>query len=311
MKIKNEEVSIKIGNKTKTFTNLITNSYLDLFADSFLNFKDKNLPYCLVNFTKNNMNIDESSTEMQYDTILEADFASNIEVLTSSNIINKYFYQNPLADYPYLEDFKGQQIKQLGFANWDNTKQDYVLYAYLDVSKYNIIIQDKQPVIISRVDKISSDMQFYANNSKLKAPYHLTGRGLLEIMGMEYQTIIPKLHSIGFGVLPYKFVKEYLVEDLTISKGKTGIINIAEDFYNYKNNDLYPREDLYPSEDLYPQTPTANLLIYKFKMYRIFYPDPLQDEYELQDTGMYYTQYRELKDSEYGKFNLSIKYERG
>lgn len=311
MKIKNEEVSIKIGNKIKTFTNLIMNSYLDLFADSFLDFKQKNLPYCLVNFTKNNMNIDENSTEMQYDTILEADFASNIEILTGSNIVNKYFYKDPVASYPYLEDFQGQQIRQLGFANWDNTKQDYVLYAYLDVSKYNIIIQDSQPVTISRVDKISSDMQFWANSKRLKAPYHLTGRGFLELLGMDYQTIIPKLHSIGFGVLPYRFVNEYLAEDLTISKGETGIVNITEDFYNYKNNDLYPREDLYPRDDLYPQTPTANLLMYKFKMYKIVYPDPSSDEYELEDTGLYYIQYRELRDNEYGKLNLKIKYERG
>lgn len=311
MKIKNEEVSIKIGNKTKTFKNLIMNSYLNLFADSFLDFKYKNLPYCLVNFTKNNMNINENSTEMQYDTILEADFASNIEVLTGNNIINKYFYKNPVAGYDYLEDFQGQQIIQLGFANYDYLAEKYVLYAYLDVSKYNIIIQDNQPVTISRTDKISSDMNFYASNSKLKAPYHLTGRGLLELQGMEYQTIIPKLHSVGFGVLPYKFVKEYLVENLTISRGNTGIVNIEEDFYNYKNNDLYPREDLYPSEDLYPRTPTANLLMYKFKMYEEVLDNPETGEMHLEDTGMYYIQYRELKDNEYGKLNLSIKYERG
>lgn len=311
MKIKNEEVSIKIGNKTKTFKNLILNSYLDLFANSFLDFKEKNLPYCFVNFTKFNFEINKSSQEMQYDTILSADFASNIEVLTGSNIINKYFYKDPVAGYDYLEDFAGKQIKEIGFGNWDSIKQNYVLYAYLDVSKYNIIIQDNQPVIISRVDKISSDMQFWSNNAKIKAPYHLTGRGMIELLGMEYQTIIPKLYSVGFGVLPYKFVNEYLAEDLTISKGETGIVNITEDFYNYKNDDLYPREDLYPRDDLYPQTPTANLLIYKFKMYKVVYPNPESEESELEDTGLYYTQYRELKDSEYGKSNLSIKYERG
>ena len=311
MKIKNEEVSIKIANKTKTFKNLILNSYLDLFADSFLNFKDKNLPYCLVNFTKNNININENSSEMQYDTILEADFASNIEVLTGNNIINKYFYNNPVAGYDYLEDFQGQQIRQLGFANYNNVEGKYILYAYLDVSKYNIVVQDNQPITISRVDKISSDMSFWSNSIKIKAPYHLTTRGLLEVQGMEYQTIVPKLYSVGFGVLPYKFANEYLAENLTILKKDVGIINISEDFYNYKNNDLYPREDLYPCADLYPRTPTANLLMYKFKMYKIIYSDPSSEEYELQDTGMYYTQYRELKNNEYGKLNLSIKYERG
>ena len=309
MKIKNEEVSIKIGNKTKTFTNLILNSYLDLFADSFLSFKEKNLPYCFVNFTKENTDIDENSAEMQYDTILEADFASNIEILTGSNIVNKYFYKDPVASYPYLEDFQGQQIRQLGFANWDNTKQDYVLYAYLDVSKYNIIIQGSQPVTISRVDKISSDMQFWANSKRLKAPYHLTGRGLLELLGMEYQTIIPKLYSVGFGVLPYKFIDEYLVEDLDIEKTGTGEITVNGINGNFAKNDLYPSPDLYPRPDLYPQTPTANLLIYKFKMYREVYEDPMLPPV-LEDTGLYYVQYKKI--TRFGLIeNLKIKYERG
>lgn len=311
MKIENEEVSIRIGNKTKTFKNLILNSYLDLFADSFLDFKQKNLPYCLINFTKNNMDIDENSTEMQYDTILEADFASNIEVLTGSNIVNKYFYKDPVAGMDYLEDFEGQTIKELGFANYDYNSNKYILYAFLDVSKYEITIQNSQPVTISRVDKISSDMKFWANNPKLKAPYHLTTRGLIETIGMEYQTTIPKLYSIGFGVLPYSFIEEYLVENLTIQKGETGIINISNNFYNYPKEDLYPRADLYPKEDLYLQTPTANLLIYKFKMYKKVYPNPESDDYELEDTEMYYSQFKKFEKSEYGKINLSIKYERG
>ena len=41
MKIKNESVTIKIGNKERSFHNLILNSYIDLFADSFLKFKNK------------------------------------------------------------------------------------------------------------------------------------------------------------------------------------------------------------------------------------------------------------------------------
>ena len=311
MKIENEEVSIKIGNKTKTFKNLILNSYLNLFADSFLNFKEKNLPYCLVNFTKNNININEYSTGMQYDTILEADFSNNIEVLTGSNIVNKYFYQNPVAGMNYLGDFKGQTIKELGFANYDYETDKYILYAFLDVSKYQITIQDNQPLTISRVDKISSDMKFWANNPKLKAPYHLTARGLIETIGMEYHTIIPELYSVGFGVLPYSFVKEYERDDLMMLRNLLGTISIPNLLYNFKNNDLYPNENLYPNEDLYPQTPTASLLIYKFKMYKKVYPNSESDNYELEDTGMYYTQFRELKDSEYGKFSLRIKYERG
>ena len=196
MKIKNEEVSIKIGNKTKTFKNLILNSYLNLFADSFLDFKEKNLPYCMVNFTKFNLDMNENSTEMEYDTILEADFASNVEILTNSNIVNKYYYRDPVSGYDPLENFKGQTIKQLGFANYDYEAGKYVIYAFLDISKYGIVIQNNQPVAISRVDKISSDMKFWSNNNKLKAPYHLTGRGLIKIENNDYFTTIPKLYSL-------------------------------------------------------------------------------------------------------------------
>ena len=71
MKVKNLEVGIKIGNKQHKFTNLILNKYLDLFADSFLEFKDKNLDFCCINLTKEKTLITPESTEMQFDTILE------------------------------------------------------------------------------------------------------------------------------------------------------------------------------------------------------------------------------------------------
>ena len=309
MKIENKEVTIKIGNKTKTFKNLILNSYLDLFADSFLDFKEKNLPYCLVNFTKANLDINENSSIMQYDTILEADFSNNVEILTDSNIINKYFYETPVGGYPYLENFKGQTIKQLGFANYDYTKQDYVLYAFIDVSKYGITIQDNQPVIISRVDKITSDMKFWSNDTRIKAPYHLTGRGLLGFVGMEYQRIIPKLYSVGVGVLPYVFTQEFLAEDLDIQRKGVGGVVINKSFINVAENDLYPSPELFPSPDLYLQKPTANLLIYKFKMFIEHYEDPSEPPV-LVDTGLFYVQYKEINN--FGVIEkLKINYERG
>lgn len=307
MKVENLEIGIKIGDKNKTFTNLIMDGYLNLFADSFLEFKQKSLQYCLVNFTKVNESINENSTTMLYDTILEADFSQNIEILTASNIINKYYYINSVTEYPSLEEFIGQSIKELGFANWDEGKQDYVMYAYLDVSRYNIVIQENQPIIISRIDKISSDMKFWSNDNKLKAPYHLTGRGLIEVQGMDFINIYPKLYSVGFGVLPYKFINEYLVENLDIARAGVGEVLINDIFENYKKEELYPSESLYPREDLYPKSPTANLLIYKFKMYKETYSN-LEEPPVYVDTGIYYVQYKEI--DKYGKIKLTIKYER-
>lgn len=307
MKVKNLEIGIKIGNKEKKFTNLILDSYLDLFADSFISFKQKNLPYCLVSFSKGEQTITFDSNTIKYDTILEADFSQNKEILTENNIINKYYYINPVTEYPYLEEFAGKQIMKLGFANWDEEKKDYVMYAYLDVSKYNILIQENQPIIISRIDKISSDMNFWSNSEKVKAPIHLTGRGLVEIEGMDYFNIYSKFYSVGFGVLPYKFITEYLAEDLNISRGGVGEVLINEVFQNYAKEDLFPSQKLFPSENLYPKSPTANLLIYKFKLYKETYPNP-EEPPVYEDTGMYYTQYKTV--DKYGKISLSVKYER-
>lgn len=308
MKIENLEVGIKIGDKDRIFKNLILNSYLNLFASNLINFKEKNLPYCLVNFTKNNMNVDENSTTMHYDTILEATFEDNIEILTSNSIINKYFYKNAVVEQKELSEFEGQPIRQLGFANYDYEKKEYKVYAYLDISKYNIIIQKGQPVIISRIDKIESDMNFWTNSNSVKGPIHLTGRGMLIHRGIEYLRIIPKLHSIGFGFLPYLFKEEYIIEDLALRTENIGEVIINKQFKNYRKNDLYPSDILYPNKALYPQEGTANLLIYKFKLYLETYEDPVQPPI-LKDTGMYYTQYKEI--DKYGIINLKIKYERG
>ena len=50
MKIKNENVCIQVGKKKIELHNLILNSYLDLFAESFLKFKNKAMYYCYIKF---------------------------------------------------------------------------------------------------------------------------------------------------------------------------------------------------------------------------------------------------------------------
>lgn len=309
MKVKNLEIGIKIGLKERKFTNLILNNYIELFANSLLEFKSKQLQACAINITKQNINIDENSTTMQYDTVkLNRDFQ---EVLTENTIINKYTFtdEDGVELFPSLNEFSGQTIKQIGFGIYDYETSTFTMYAYLDVSKYNIIIQAGQPIVISRTDKIVSDMKFWSNSNTIKAPYHLTADGLHEISGMDYTRVLPQLYSCGFGILPYLYIDEYLVEDLDIEKTGTGEITITGINSNFAKNDLFPRPDLYPSPDLYPQAPTANLLIYKFKMYREVYEDPMLPPI-LEDTGLYYVQYKEL--TRFGLIeNLKIKYERG
>ena len=309
MKVKNLEIGIKIGLKERKFTNLILNNYIELFANSLLEFKSKQLQACAINITKQNINIDENSTTMQYDTVkLNRDFQ---EVLTENTIINKYTFtdEDGVELFPSLNEFSGQTIKQIGFGIYDYETSTFTMYAYLDVSKYNIVIQEGQPIVISRIDAIKSDMLFWSNNKKIKAPYHLTVDALHNINDMEYERIVPKLYSLGFGILPYLYKDEYLVENLDIQKTGTGEITINGIESNFAKDDLFPSPDLYPSPELYPREATANLLIYKFKMYREVYENPELPPV-LQDTGFYYVQYKEL--TKFGLINnLKIKYERG
>lgn len=309
MKIQNKLVSIKIGNEEKTFTNLILNSYLDLFADSFLDFKDKDLDFCLVNFTKENT-IDETSTTMEYDLALEGSFQDIVEELSNSKIINKYTYMDAyLGDQARWSDFEGMPIKELGFAKRDESTGTYKLYAYLNVENYNVVPQNSQPIVISRIDTIDTDMMLWTNNSDIiRAPYHLTMRGLLAYEGLNYIQTVPRLYSVGFGPLPNLMTKEYLAEDLTIQRSGSGEITINNDLEAYYNgNELYPRPDLYPSPILYPRKATEKYLMYKFKMYEISYPEKLGDPV-YTDTGFFYIQYKELK--KHGVLNLKVKYER-
>lgn len=308
MKVKNLEVGLKIGNKERKFTNLITNGYLDLFANSFLNFASKELTHCAVNITKYNEDIDANSTTMDYDVLIEGNLQ---EILTENTVLNKYSYteEGTLYGYNPISSYYGKTIKEIGFGTYDWNSKSFIMYAYLDVSKYSITIQEGQPVIISRTDKIATDMKFWSNSTRIKAPYHLTVDGLHAISGMDYTRILPQLYSCGFGILPYLYKDEYLVKDLNVQKTGIGEITVNGINSNFAKDDLFPRPDLYPTPNLYPREATANLLIYKFEMYREIFEDPEQPP-TLVDTGLFYVQYKEL--TRFGLIeNLKIKYERG
>ena len=305
MKIKNQEVSIKIGKKEHKFTNMILNNYLDLFASSFVEFQNKELLLCFLSFTEPNYDINENSTEMDYDVILEADLNKQTEILSPKSITNKYFYNTEI--FGKISDYNGETIKGIGFGQYNSTG-GYTIYAFLDVMRYNITAQENQPIAVSRVDKIETDMEFYSPSNLVKGPIHLTKKGMLNLFGMNYTTIIPKLYSIGFGVLPYKLDKEYLTEELTIQKTGTGVLEVNNQLEVEYLKGLYFKDNLYMSDSLKLQKPSYPLLIYKFKLFEETYPDP-EEPAVFVDTGKWYTQYKKL--DKYGKINLKIKYERG
>jgi len=332
MKIKNENITIKIGNKENTFTNLILNNYIDLYAESFISFKNKSLQYCAVKFT-DTQNIDENSTQMSYDVLLKANLANTSEIFLENMVINKYIYNKEDIDDNVLANYAGQNITGLGFGNW-NDKGDFEIYAYLDVSKYNLTFQKNQQIIISRTDKITTDLKFYSAFNKVKFPVHLTARGILEMQGMEYNIIRSELYSIGTGTLYNVMTNEIPVKELDFRKTGTGIVTIesAKDNATYPSNNLFPSPDTIPGrpdenlkkieienkgEGLYPSSlllPSSSLflrdstdkwIIYKFKLWR----ERWEGEKKIvEDTHLFYFQ-SQLTDNT-GKLKLEIKYEK-
>ena len=286
MKIKNEDVTIRIGNKEKSFKNLILNNYIELFRDSFLEFKNKNLEYCFIKFNAT-QEITEESTTMDYDIILGSDFNKIQQTYAGNTITNKYTYNQEFVNGKDITDtikkHVGDKICGVGFGHikfldtyGENTIIEPTIYAFLDVSKYNITVQEGQEVVVSRIDKVSSDLLFFTPYPEIKMPYHLSIEGYLATVGMEYSEVVPKLESIGFGNLSDVIRDEIPIEQLEITKEGIDTINIGPLTLKNEGKGIYPSYDLYPSEDLFPQKSTPKWIIYKFRMYRIEY-DPFSD----------------------------------
>lgn len=245
MKIKNESVTIKIGREQKTFQNLILNDYIDLYADSFLSFKDKFLAYCFIKLDTL-QEITPESTQMEYDLVLENYLRDFEEIYTENTIINKYNYKNVVENK--VGNLNGHKITGIGFGLWDIETDNYKLYAFLDVSSYNVVIQNNQSVSVSRIDKVTSDLKFYCDDNSIKYPLHLTTKGKIEFKANDYDTVFPKLYSIGLGTLYNQMEKEILIKDLDFKKESLGVLRItgAKDYASYPSYNTFPNPNLYP-----------------------------------------------------------------
>lgn len=307
MKVSNEFVRIRTGNKEKIFRNLILNNYLKLYADSFLEFKDKTLNACLINFTHDNK-ITEESTSMKYDLVIIADSRDIFQKNSPTQITTEYYYRRQISgeDIYISDNYKkwfGSNIKDIGFAHYDYGTQEYILYAYLDVSAYNVVLQENQPLAVVRQDKVTSDYDFWSNSPRVNAPFHLSTDGFKDIVGFEATYYYPKLYSVGFGELPYSLQKEYKKSELDVTQtaNKIQIKNVAG---NYKSDTLYFNPNLLMSEELKMQDATWRYLVFVFHLWTR--ENPESSNYI--DTELEYRQYTELR--KHGIINIDISYER-
>lgn len=342
MKIKNDLISIKIGDNQYDFNNLILDEYLKKFINTQLNIDEnkkttnrKSLTYLLIKFDTPLNDLNEKSVLVNEDfNIFSIDCTINQEV-SENSIITQYNYKIKdvidfsSSDYPNMKDineYKGRKITAIGFNSFGGKSTSIYtnVKAVLDVSNYNIYIQENQNFTITRKDIITTDSIFYSNNkSKIKAPLHLMPKsnealikqnkiynedmsfwreGLNESYGI--------LYSIGLSSYFNRIDKEFVIgKDIEVIQNETeiqinDINNLLSKYTEYLRDGLYPRTGLYPLQSNY------KFLILKYKVWQNIlsgtYDEPI---YTMTDTGYYY--YQAIPITVSGKLKLKIKYERG
>jgi len=350
MKIKNF-INIKANGKSIDFHNLILDEYLKRFIRSQLNIEDSNT---VKNGKKMQILYLKFDTELDFDATSEINafesfdaimfLSSFTQKISERQIEAKYIFDaklglQDLASHQTVEMsyYNGRKITAIGFNEMPGIpKIAGPVCAIVDTSKYNLYMQGGQDFILTRRDVISSDVDFWSNDSRIKGPIHLTVKGgpsllyqdpLYEYEDEEvgghgsYVTPDPtysQLYSIGFSSYKESIAEEYILgTDITAVNNGTSI-SIDGLQTKMKQYTYCPLQSIFPFSGLFPLKPSYKYVVFKYKLFQTIYtrnPDYVEggDESEFigtwTDTGAYYLQAVSL--SKYGKTNLTIKYERG
>lgn len=312
MRIKNELVIIKKGNKSYEFKNLILDSYLNLFAKSQIKVKtetifaeEKELNHCFLKF-------DDPLEDIKYNSEIKVNefdvhiWGNTEQIISENQIVVNYEYK-----LENINKYIGRKISAVGFSSGYGS--DSKIYAVLDTSNYNIYINEQQDFCISRKDVIETDAIFYSNSSKcVRGPAHLCPIGLPPIYSADIVECGAQsyLYSIGFSSYIDYIDEEFLIGNDFSVEVKNNEIIIDGRFTNYllKDEELFCNKALYAGNNIYPIKGNYKYLIFRYKVYQKVYYRSL-GEYVEFDTGYYYHQVIPLEKT--GKLNLKIKYERG
>lgn len=339
MRIKNEYIKIKTGNKTTTLQNYIYDSYLSPFSKTqyLTDLSDitqeqakKIMSQVYIRFDDNLPDVTNAS--ISDFEIYNANNKTGIE--TSINNIKTsydYFLNNAykISDFSAINisDYYNKKITALGFGN------NMTLYACLDVSNYNIYVLEDEEIYISRKDIITTETECYGYDY----PIHLMPTGdiknaIYNSISGQYEPLYAKLYSMGFSKSKGVLDEEYIIgQDINIDiidntkfgfkllKGENETIypqnNIytSDDMYPlppFSREELFPKNTLFPKENLFPKESNYKFIFYKYRLYTIHWngTDPNIGSYEIQYLNQYYTTF--LKNNTTGYFEIVTKIER-
>lgn len=321
MKVKNEYVQIKMGNKIWTHKNMILNEYLERL------FKSQTETICEPCYVaKCYIKLDEPLENVDYDSkIYASDFDISISgappnktwlktrITTNKNYIkiNYIFdtsdtYKIKGENLPHrasiLNKYANRKIAAIGFGIYN---EEEPLIAYLDTSNMNIIINYNENFTISRLDTLKSD----GIPKGIEYPLHLINDiakkdsewKAIDVGGVE-ETTRAKLYSIGFGNTIGYMEEEYLIDDVEVDRDN---YSITFDVSRTKKIGHYPSENLH--FPFYPIMDNSKYLIFKYKLYRRYKNDS-RDQYVITDLDKYYTM--NMANEDFGNLNVKLKIER-
>ena len=312
MKISNEYVEIKIGNKVYKKQNMLLNKYLKSIFDMQINdeHNDLTINFCYLKLDTpiNNVGYDTELTRDDFDVALWAEYKNNILVTDKNNIKLIYKFAGSRIIYKVNNSwegtldfniFSGRKITAIGFG----TTSDCL--AFLDTNNMNIIINKDEKIMITRVDNIVSD----GIVKGLEYPLHLINNiankdnKTISISDNLYsETTRAILYSVGFGNTLGLMEEEYLIDDVTSSSDD---YSITFDVSRTKKVGYYPSEDL--QLGFYPIMDNSKYLVFKYRLYRRYYNSSI-NQYVINYLDDYYTMSK--PNENFGNLEIKLKIER-
>lgn len=277
MKVKNEYVKVKSGNKQHVFKNYIYDSYLKLFSD---NQKEVYSQIAIVEDVYTDLigcviKVDTPLEDYKNATISDFDFEivrKDVNVTGNSKKVSTvYNYNSSIGVHTVggykginLEDYDGKNITAIGFYGRKSflSITDHILYACVDTSFHTIKINHSEGIDITREDIVSSN----AECDGIEYPLHLAPV-LTRVYDTEdeYKGLLAKvravLYSVGFGTIKGEMQEEFVIgkdaEIATINDTMYGVV-----MKNPISTGIFPKDDLFPGDSLYPIQPEYKSTVY-------------------------------------------------
>lgn len=334
MKVKNEYIKIKTGEKKYDFHNLILDTYLTKFITKQLNIESdiyNSLDHCLVKFDTPFTNITEESQIQCRDfdiCLIPPKVWEQEEGAKQISITYKYINTEMILDYETgqgitdFSKFYGKKITAIGFSYSFNPVK-YV-DAILDTNNYDIYFLKNQPLEVVRKDTISTDADFVSNSKLIKSPTHLLPKGCEQIIyqpPIEYDGTVSSFYDRGRGIIysiafttSYPNINSELKDELIIGQDiqvnyNKNVLTLSP-LINTKELTLAPSKNLAPRSNLCPRPENYKYCIIKYKIFQVVHSLYNEDIIETKtDTGLFY--YQIFSINKFGNLKLEIKYERG